>query len=176
MFATAAHCAGELEFFTLHVFFEYSRVRLTADVHSAATALLTIRHRAALFKWVQVFETCIVCIIQPHRAGSFIQGLTFSTSLDGGSRWAVSCIVTVCSSILLTHYHDASACHFMRERVTLLAAPPHTAVPFECSNGTLRLNISPLPPDQPPQSFDPIDIDLASIGMILSATITHYAE
>jgi hypothetical protein len=58
--------------------------------------------------------------------------------------------------------------------VTRLVAPPHTAIPFECSNGKLRLNISPHSTDRPPQTINPIDVDLSSIGTAPTAIIHHH--
>jgi hypothetical protein len=63
----------------------------------------------------------------------------------------------------------------MHASVTLLAAPPHTAIPFECSGSKLRLTISPHSTDRPPQTIGPIDVDLSSIGTAPTAIIHHHS-
>ena len=52
----------------------------------------------------------------------------------------------------------------MHPLFTLLAAPPQQSIPFECDNGRLRLNVT-LVADPSSTVIEPIDIDLASIGI-----------
>jgi hypothetical protein len=71
------------------------------------------------------------------------------------------CAVSPCT--LLRSPHTFPRLHVS---LTLLAAPPGTSIPFECSNGRLRLSVSPHPTGQSSGGIELIDVDLASIGSL----------
>jgi len=61
---------------------------------------------------------------------------------------------------------------YMHSLITLPAAPPKQSIQFECDNGRLRLNVT-LVADPSSTVIEPIDIDLASIGISPTTILPH---